>query len=68
MTSLKVMIYFLVWITAIGLLVSTFFYNLAKLVLDRASKICFWDLKKLRMELRKSPSYIFTLENLNTNS
>ena len=68
MTSLKVMIYFLVWITAIGLLVSTFFYNLAKLDFERASKIRFWDLEKLRLELRKSPSYIFTLENSNTNS
>ena len=45
-----------------------FFYNLAKLVLEQASKIRFWDLEKLRLELRKSPSYIFKLENSNTNS
>jgi hypothetical protein len=45
-----------------------FFYNLAKLDFERASKIRFWDLEKLRLELRKSPSYIFKLENLNTNS
>ena len=30
-----------------------FFYNLAKLVLEQASKIRFWDLEKLRLELRK---------------
>ena len=52
MTPQRIMI-FLVWITAIGLLVSIFFYNLANLVLGRASKIRFWDLEKLRLELRK---------------
>ena len=43
---------YLVWITAIGLLVSIFL-QLSKISFGRASKIRFWDLEKLRLELRK---------------